>query len=242
MPNTTVRATARTLPESTNRRAVLGAVLAAGAAGATAALPSAASVTPALSALDRRILNLWRWRAKLNVIGDHRWKQFQTASDALPAWADSGQKFIAPDGRPVGRSVELPEVVDLSRRPIRRDKLVNVRPSAEDLADEFKEAILSGVPAAAAREELARSLTELDDRLREQAAVKDRLGVDILADRSQRATDAQCDLEDSFGEHIGTSVLALGAACWWRSRTITTRLLKACTAQRWRRSARSSLA
>jgi hypothetical protein len=43
MPNATVRANARTLPEATNRRAVLGAILAAGAAGATAVMPAAAS-------------------------------------------------------------------------------------------------------------------------------------------------------------------------------------------------------
>jgi hypothetical protein len=43
MPNATLRANAQALPEATNRRAVLGAVLAAGVVGATAVLPSAAS-------------------------------------------------------------------------------------------------------------------------------------------------------------------------------------------------------
>jgi hypothetical protein len=43
MPNATVRATAQDFPQATNRRAILGAVLAAGAAGATAVLPAAAS-------------------------------------------------------------------------------------------------------------------------------------------------------------------------------------------------------
>jgi hypothetical protein len=43
MSNATVRANARALPEATNRRAILGAVLAAGAAGATAVLSAAAS-------------------------------------------------------------------------------------------------------------------------------------------------------------------------------------------------------
>jgi hypothetical protein len=42
MPNT-VRANARTLPEATTRRAALGAIIAAGAAGATVVLPAAAS-------------------------------------------------------------------------------------------------------------------------------------------------------------------------------------------------------
>ena len=43
MPNATVRANARTLPEATTRRAALGAIIAAGAAGATVVLPAAAS-------------------------------------------------------------------------------------------------------------------------------------------------------------------------------------------------------
>ena len=133
-------------------------------------------------------------------------------AEALPAWADSGLKFRRPDGSPSGPLVELPEVADLSRRPIGRDERVNVRPCAGDLADEFREAISNGVPFADAREELERSLAEFDDRLRKQAAERERLGLDILAGRYERATDAQADVEDSFDEHIGTSVLALGAA------------------------------
>jgi len=49
MPNATVRAHARTLPEATTRRAALGAIIAAGAAGATAVLPAAASSAIAAS-------------------------------------------------------------------------------------------------------------------------------------------------------------------------------------------------
>jgi hypothetical protein len=43
MPTSTVRADARTLPDATTRRAALGAIIAAGAAGATAVLPAAAT-------------------------------------------------------------------------------------------------------------------------------------------------------------------------------------------------------
>ena len=46
MPNDTLRADARALPETTNRRAVMGAVLAAGAAAVLPAVASAASPTP----------------------------------------------------------------------------------------------------------------------------------------------------------------------------------------------------
>jgi len=51
----------------TDRRAVLGAVLAAGAVGATAVLPAAAA-EPQLSAVDRRVLDLWRRLSKLHTI------------------------------------------------------------------------------------------------------------------------------------------------------------------------------
>jgi hypothetical protein len=48
MPNATVRVNARTLPEATTRRAALGAIITAGAVGATLALPAvaAASIAP----------------------------------------------------------------------------------------------------------------------------------------------------------------------------------------------------
>ena len=51
MPNAIVRATARTLPDVTSRRSVLGGVLAAGAV-AVPALPSFASVEPQRSPLS----------------------------------------------------------------------------------------------------------------------------------------------------------------------------------------------
>jgi len=57
------------MTRDTNRRAVLGAVLATGAA--VAVLPAYAAPGPvALSAIDRRVLDLWRRRAKLNAIID----------------------------------------------------------------------------------------------------------------------------------------------------------------------------
>ncbi len=55
---------------TTDRRAVLVSVLAAGAVGATAVLPVPAAELPALSAADRRVLDLWRRRRKLYTIQD----------------------------------------------------------------------------------------------------------------------------------------------------------------------------
>ena len=58
MPNATVRANTQNLPEATNRRAVLGAVLASAAAGTAAALPAtSAAQPPALSDVDRQVLD-----------------------------------------------------------------------------------------------------------------------------------------------------------------------------------------
>ena len=67
MPNATVRANAPPLPEATSRRALLGAVLAAGAVGAVAALPAAASAAPIISAVDRRVIDLWSRRNRLQA-------------------------------------------------------------------------------------------------------------------------------------------------------------------------------
>jgi hypothetical protein len=57
------------MTRETNRRAVLGAVL--GAAAAVAVRPEAmAAPLSSLSPVDRRVLDLWRRRAKLNAIVD----------------------------------------------------------------------------------------------------------------------------------------------------------------------------
>jgi hypothetical protein len=95
MPNATVRANARTLPEATNRRAVLGAVLAAGVAGATAVLPAYAAPGPvALSPIDRRVLDLWQ-----------RYQKLRTDMDGVldeSGWAaldEMGAEFCAIQGK-----------------------------------------------------------------------------------------------------------------------------------------------
>src|ERR1700722_17056284 len=94
MPNATVRANAQTLPETTNRRAVLGAVLAAGVAGATAALPGAAAQLPPLSAIDRRVLDLWGGYTRLRAaIG-----RVDAAKAQIPEWARPGPKYVLAKG------------------------------------------------------------------------------------------------------------------------------------------------
>ena len=56
------------MTSATDRRAVLGAVLAAGAVGATTVLPAVASAATTPSAVDRRVLDLWRRLTRLHTI------------------------------------------------------------------------------------------------------------------------------------------------------------------------------
>jgi len=56
------------MTSATDRRAVLGAVLAAGAVGATTVLPAVASAATTPSAVDRHVLDLWRRLTKLHTI------------------------------------------------------------------------------------------------------------------------------------------------------------------------------
>jgi hypothetical protein len=126
MPNANVRAKATALPEETNRRAVLGAVLASGAAGATAILPAAASSQPQLSAIDLRVLDLWRRRARLQAINDKTDEQITAAEAQMPTWARSGPKYVLAKGELFipgiddvnVETVGWPEVADLDQQPI----------------------------------------------------------------------------------------------------------------------------
>jgi hypothetical protein len=71
------------MASATNRRAVLGAVLAAGAV-AVPALPSFAAVeTPGLSAVDRRVLDLWNRRHRLQAALDRLWERVEAAQAGL---------------------------------------------------------------------------------------------------------------------------------------------------------------
>jgi hypothetical protein len=65
-----------------DRRAVLGAVLAACATGATAALPASPNAAaPALSAIDRKVLNLWSERARLKATFDKLYAERRAVDD-----------------------------------------------------------------------------------------------------------------------------------------------------------------
>ena len=56
------------MTNATNRRAVLGAVVAVGAVATTSLSAAAIAPAPKLSATDRRVLDLWARRAKLRLL------------------------------------------------------------------------------------------------------------------------------------------------------------------------------
>lgn len=66
----------------TNRRAVLGAVIAVGVVGTTSLSAAAAPAAPKLSAIDRRVLDLWSRRAKLQLLSRRIAGAATTAKDA----------------------------------------------------------------------------------------------------------------------------------------------------------------
>ena len=71
------------MTNETNRGAVLGAVLAAGAVATTSLSAAAIAPAPKLSAVDRHVLGLWARRAKLRLIS-------RRTSDAAMAAKDAG--------------------------------------------------------------------------------------------------------------------------------------------------------
>lgn len=73
------------MTSATNRRAVMGAALAAGAIASTAGLPAAAS-EPQLSAVDHRVLDLWRRLTKLQAISRKLCDDREVATGAERAW------------------------------------------------------------------------------------------------------------------------------------------------------------
>ena len=58
------------MTSATNRRALLGGAVAVGAVAATALPTAAGAQSPSLSTVDRRVLDLWRRRARLSAIVD----------------------------------------------------------------------------------------------------------------------------------------------------------------------------
>ena len=213
MPNATVRANARTLPEATSRRAVLGAVLAAGAAGATAALPAEAAAAPALSAADEHVLELWRRLADLRAIAERCGELYYAARDQLPEWAAPGPKYCRPDGSPGDTEMTSgwPMVACLDRRPINDRGQINARPDPDDLRIELLLALQKGGDGAGVLQEYSQTFAEVSARRRQQIEEIRRLNIDALCERAAAADQAVGEVETEFQSYMGESSLAVAA-------------------------------
>jgi hypothetical protein len=193
----------------------MGAVLAGGAAAVLPAGASAASPAPQLSAVDRRVLDFWRRRQRVVSVRERLRAEQKAKEEQLPSWAKCGPVYLLPDGSPSKEhkaAAGWPIVVDLSRRPV-INGVIKARPNAEDLYYEFKAMIAADVDWTTATHEFARTLGELNDRLRQQRAEKDRVGISPSHDeRDEHVYDILHDIEDEIDELVPASVQALGAA------------------------------
>ena len=204
MTNATLRANAQTLPEATNRRAVLGAVLAAGALGATAVLPAYAATGPAaLSATDRRVLDLWQpAQPDAGRPGTH------LRSNGPGAGPNAGigsgwPKYVFAAGNSflylAGGDVGWPEVADLDQQPVDAFGRILARPNVEDLYDQFKRTKDNELAGGeAATRGFLQALLAHDARVKEQEAEKDRAGFNRLNARSETGWSIVRDIEEAI--------------------------------------------
>jgi hypothetical protein len=217
MPNDTLRADARALPETTNRRAVMGAVLAAGAAAVLPAVASAASPTPPLSALDRRVLDLWRRRTRMRAALDQIRNQMDAAEAQMPEWARSGPKYMLTKAKAPELSDILsegdtgwPQVADLDQQHVDALGRIFARPSVFDFINQFgKDRAAIGLDEA--RRKLTRALVAHDERIKEQRAEQERTGYNRLSARLDAGWDKVVHVESEIKKHAGASILALAA-------------------------------
>jgi hypothetical protein len=219
MTNTIERANAQAMPKATNRRAVLGAVLAAGAAGAAVALPAMTSPAAAspLTPTDQRVLDLWKRRRRLSAIRDRLSDQMDAAEAQLPAWARSGPKYVLAKGEldiptfPAGQTVGWPEVADVDRQLVGPAGWVVVRPNIEDLYEHFQKASARGKREEATRE-FMQSLVAHEARVKQQEAERERLGYSQATARLEEAYVVFSDIGKEIWRHMTTSVLAAAGA------------------------------
>jgi hypothetical protein len=222
---------ANALLETTNRRAVLGGVLAAGALGATAALPAyAAPGVAQLSATDRRVLDLWSRRNRMRAALERISNQMNAAASQMPEWTRGGPKYVLAQGEippnrfgldisrldPGSLKVGWPQVADVDQQLVAGSGWILARPNVEDLYAQFQADLSSLDKAKCRRDEARRRLTQAllahDARLKEQEIERDRVGYNRLSSRSEAGWKKVLKIERAIRDHAGTSVLALAAS------------------------------
>jgi hypothetical protein len=154
VPNAIVRANARPMSEATNRRAILGAIVTAGAVSALPAAAAFASPGPALTPADQRALDLWKRARRLLAIQERLGEEYDAAEAAMPSWARGGPTWVYPDGRPADEGeVGWPMVADLAQEPVCSiSGLILARPQVESLYDRWSRDVRIGDRETATRE------------------------------------------------------------------------------------------
>jgi hypothetical protein len=151
------------MTRATNPRAVLGAVLATGAAIGATALPAFAALdTSTLSAVDRRILDLWSRRAKLKAIVERLSAQFDAACDAaaMDANVALGDRIDDAINPLTAVEDEIAEHMDASLLALAATILVEIRDDDWHIETRIYEATL-----AAIRPQLVGAIAEDADRV-----------------------------------------------------------------------------
>ena len=207
MPNAPLRANARTMP----RRAILGAVLAAGAVGAIPAAAAIALTSPVLTPADQRALHLWKRLRRILAIRQRFGDQMDAAEARTPAWAMPGPQYVYPDGRPAEKTafVGWPMVADLSQEHVDPvSGLILARPQVEEIYDRWRQ--MARVDRGTATLALNRALAAHAERLRQRDIEQDRSGYARAEARFEASGEALSTLENEI-EDLEGSVLALAA-------------------------------
>ena len=151
----------------TNRRAVLGVVLAGAAIGTTSLSVAAIAPAPKLSAVDRRVLDLWARRAKLRLIS-------RRTSDAAMAAKDAGNeaefhRLLDRENDVVTTMIavedEIEEHIGTSLLALGAAILIEMRPSYPDIEADIYSASLTVI-----RPQLTGAIAEDADRVLAQYA------------------------------------------------------------------------
>jgi hypothetical protein len=239
MPNATVRANDRALPEATNRRAVLSGFLLAGAAAATALPASAAPGLTALSTIDRvmagaepdPVLGLV---ANLSVAWDQLGEalketthfEYHPLVEKAHCEIDAALAELqaTPPTTLAGARAAIEWLVEYDEHNAPEDSGLYLRTLSRSPIFAQPEA-LTALPTAANSQP---ALSTIDRRvlglwyrraklraistgLKDAMLAESGAEEEGLSDRYEDSIDALNNLEDKFEEHLGTSVLALAA-------------------------------
>jgi hypothetical protein len=207
MPNATVRADARALPEATNRRAVLCGMLITGAAVATPAIASA------VGRADDLANKLWGQRHALRQPYIDAWAAISHAEAQLPEWARHGPSLLNPDGTLSAASSGWPAIQGVEPD---KDRAVLIRPGKVHLTRRYQMDLI--LQPETALSDYRQGRRELASRLRAQRSERSRLGLpaleaarDLISDQHKAIREEIEELEPDTANAAGALVLCEAA-------------------------------